>query len=154
MIRLALIALTVAVSAGSATAQSRVQTGVLECLADPSVGFIIGSQRSLDCVFKPSRGRVQNYSGTQSRIGLDIGFRQDATLLWAVFSPTVQVGPGELAGNYVGISGDVAVGIGVGANALLGGSNNSIALQPLSIEGQIGANIGVGMAGLSLSFRR
>ena len=154
MIRFAFVALIVAITAGDAMAQSRVQTGVLECRADPSIGLILGSQRGLDCVFKPNRGPAQNYSGTQTRVGFDIGIRQDATIVWAVFSPTVQIGPGELAGNYAGVSADAAVGLGVGANALIGGSNNSYALQPLSVEGQIGANVGIGIAGLNLSFQR
>ena len=39
---------------------------------------------------------------------------------------------------------------GLGANALVGGSNNSFALQPLSFEGQTGLNVAVGVVGLEL----
>jgi hypothetical protein len=154
MIRFALVAATIAVTAAGAAAQSRVQTGVLECITLPSVGMIIGSVREMDCVFKPSAGPQQFYSGTQGRLGLDVGVRDRAGLAWAVFSPTVQIGAGELAGTYSGVSADAALGLGVGANALLGGSNNSFALQPLSLEGQVGANVAVGVSALTLTYRR
>jgi len=154
MIRIALVATILAITAGSAAAQSRVQTGVLECITLPSVGMVVGSVREMDCVFKPTIGPQQYYSGSQGRLGLDIGIRDRAGIAWAVFSPTVQIGPGELAGNYGGVSADAAVGLGVGANALIGGSNSSYALQPLSLEGQVGVNIAAGITGLTLTYRR
>ncbi len=154
MIRYALVATILAVTASSAAAQSRVQTGVLECITLPSVGMIVGSVREMDCIFKPTIGPQQSYSGTQGRIGIDVGIRDRAGLAWAVFSPTVQIGAGELAGNYGGVSADAAVGLGVGANALIGGSNNSFALQPLSLEGQVGLSAGGGITGLTLTYRR
>jgi hypothetical protein len=43
---------------------------------------------------------------------------------------------------------------GVGANALVGGSNRSVALQPLSVSGQVGLNIAAGVAGLDLRYVR
>ena len=45
-----------------------------------------------------------------------------------------------------------AVVVGANANALVGGSNNSFALQPLSFEGQTGLNVAVGIAGLELHY--
>ena len=42
------------------------------------------------------------------------------------------------------------VGVGVGANALVGGSNNTIALQPVSVQGQTGLSVAAGVAGLDL----
>ena len=154
MIRYALVATLLAVTAGSAAAQSRIQTGVLECITRPSVGMIIGSVREMDCVFKPTVGPLQSYTGTQGRLGVDIGVRDRSGLAWAVFAPTVQIGPGELAGNYGGVSADAAVGLGLGANVLIGGSNSSYALQPLSVEGQVGLNVGGGITGLTLTYRR
>jgi di/tricarboxylate transporter len=55
-----------------------------------------------------------------------------------------------LAGKYVGASGSASLGLGVGANALVGGSHRSIALQPLSLEGQTGVNLALGIAGLTM----
>jgi hypothetical protein len=42
--------------------------------------------------------------------------------------------------------------VGAGANVLVGGFHNSIALQPVSIEGQNGLNVAAGVAELSLKF--
>jgi len=63
-----------------------------------------------------------------------------------------QIGLGDLSGNYGGVTAGAAVGVGLGANVLYGGSNNSVALQPLSVEGQVGLNVFGGIAGLELRF--
>lgn len=136
----------------AAQSPARVQTGNLECLSNPSVGAVVGSVRTMTCVFKPSVGLEQHYSGTRTRIGLDVGVQTGAAILWTVFAPTNQLRPGELEGTYAGISADAAAGLGIGANALIGGSNNTIALQPLSIEGQIGVNVALGISALTLTY--
>ncbi|MEX2127408.1 MAG: DUF992 domain-containing protein [Xanthobacteraceae bacterium] len=153
MIRIALAAAVVALSATSAAAQSRIQTGVLECLSNPTFGIIVGSVRTMNCVFKPQQGREQYYSGTRARVGLDLGVQAGAAILWAVFAPTRQLNPGELAGTYAGVSADAAAGLGVGANALIGGSNDTITLQPLSVEGQVGVNLALGLSALTLTYQ-
>ena len=156
MIRLALGLLLAGFSAFTVTpgtAQERVQTGALECLSNPTFGIVIGSVRTMNCVFKPAGGGFeQHYSGTRTRIGFDVGVQAGAAILWAVFAPTRQLSPGQLAGNYVGVSADAAAGLGVGANALVGGSNNTVTLQPLSVEGQVGINLALGVSGLSLTY--
>jgi hypothetical protein len=43
---------------------------------------------------------------------------------------------------------------GVGANALVGGNDRTVALQPISIQGQAGLNLAAGVAGLELRFER
>jgi hypothetical protein len=149
---LVLSATIAAITAAPAIAQSRIQTGVLECLSNPTFGVIVGSVRTMTCVFKPTQGFEQVYSGTRARVGLDLGFQAGAAVAWAVFAPTVQVRPGELAGTYAGVSADAAAGLGVGANALIGGSNNTDALQPLSLEGQLGINVALGVSALSLTY--
>ena len=141
---------TVALGQEDKQAGAKVTTGVLECYANPSVGWVIGSTRSLQCTFKPSQGEVQHYRGTQKRFGVDIGVRDRATLVWAVLSPTSQVGPGELAGGYRGVSGDVALGLGIGVHALIGGNERSFTLQPFSVEGQVGVNFAIGVSKLTL----
>jgi hypothetical protein len=125
---------------------------VLECLSNPTFGAIIGSVRTMNCVFKPAQGREQYYSGTRARVGIDLGVQAGAAVLWGVFAPTRQLGPGELAGTYAGVSADAAAGLGVGANALIGGSNNTITLQPLSVEGQIGVSAAIGLSALTLTY--
>ena len=58
-------------------------------------------------------------------------------------------GPGFLTGDYVGASGEATIVVGL-ANVLIGGSNRTIALQPVSVSGQVGINVALGVADLSL----
>jgi hypothetical protein len=136
----------------TANAQARVQAGILQCRGAPTVSFVVGSVHQLDCVFQSERGPRYHYYGVVRRVGLDIGFTDQSALAWAVFAPSYWIGPGDLSGNYGGVTAGAAVGIGGNANALVGGSSNSFALQPLSLEGQTGLNIAVGVAGLELRY--
>jgi hypothetical protein len=103
------------------------------------------------CVFRASgTGRQYFYTGTISRLGLDVGISGGGTLFWAVFARNSQIGRGTLRGNYVGASGNVALGLGLGANVLIGGSRRTITLQPLSVEGQFGINLALGVSSLRL----
>jgi hypothetical protein len=83
-------------------------------------------------------------------IGLNVGVSAGGILSWTVFAPTTGVPAGALAGEYVGASGDVGLGVGAGANILLGGSGRSFALQPLSVEGSVAVNIALGVSMLKL----
>lgn len=139
------------VSAVPASAQ-QVQAGVLECRGGGSISFIIGSVTELSCIYRPDFGPRQAYRATIRRAGLDLGATAVSGLAWGVFAPTQQIGLGDLSGNYGGVSAGAAVGVGLGANVLYGGSNNSFALQPLSVEGQVGLNIFAGIAGMELRF--
>ena len=141
----------VAVSAMPASAQ-QIQAGMLECRSGGSVGFIIGSVTELSCIYRPDLGPRQAYRATIRRAGVDLGATAVSGLAWAVFAPTAQLGLGDLSGNYGGVSAGAAVGVGLGANVLYGGSNNSVALQPLSVEGQVGLNVFAGLAGMELRF--
>jgi hypothetical protein len=142
-----------AASADVATAQSRFSVGVLECRAGPSTSFLIGSIRDFDCLFQPVDGPLQRYGATIQRLGIDLGWSNDAVMVWNVFAPTGVVGQGALSGAYGGVSAGAAVGIGLGANALAGGFDNSFALQPLSFEGQTGLNAFAGVSSLELRAR-
>jgi hypothetical protein len=89
-----------------------------------------------------------------STVGLDIGINGGGRLVWAVFAPTKGYLRGALAGTYVGASADVAVGLGLGANALVGGSRRSVALQPVSVEANTGLNLAAGVSQLRLRWAR
>jgi hypothetical protein len=147
---LAVAALTAIAATSFATAQSRIKTGVLECRGGPTIGLVVASSTMLYCVYRGEDRFEDRYVGIVRKVGLDIGITQDTSLAWVVFAPTGRVGPGDLVGNYGGISGSASVGVGLGANALLGGSNNSVALQPLSVQGQVGLNVQAGLEGLEL----
>jgi hypothetical protein len=137
---------------GSGPVAGSVKFGVLWCQIAPTLGLVVGSFQSMSCRFAPDNGASpENYTGSINRIGLDLGITAGRQLAWAVYAPTRGLSPGGLAGTYVGASGDASLGIGVGANFLLGGSNNTVALQPFSVEGQIGLSLALGIANLQLS---
>lgn len=149
----AIVAPLLVLQAPAAHAQNTSQVGRLTCRLAPSIGLIVGSRQRMSCQFvTDSGGRVERYAGTITRLGLDIGFTAGGNLIWAVFSRVSGLPRGALAGSYVGASGDIALGIGFGANALIGGSHRSITLQPLSVSGQIGVNLALGVAGLRLRY--
>jgi hypothetical protein len=127
----------------------RVQVGVLECRGGSSVGFIVGSVTNLGCVLR-GNGVDDSYVATIRKLGLDIGITQESALAWAVFAPVARLGPGDLSGNYAGAQGSASIGVGFGGNVLVGGSANSIALQPLSVQGQVGLNLALGVEALEL----
>jgi len=138
-------------SVATSNAQQRmVRVGVLECRGGASVGFIVGSVTNLGCVLRADGLPEDRYVATIRKVGLDIGITQETTLAWGVFAPVDRLGPGDLSGNYAGAQGSASVGVGVGGNALIGGSNNSIALQPLSVQGQVGLNVAAGLESLEL----
>ena len=127
------------------------KVGVLTCKTSASLGLLVGSHQKLRCNFKPDSGDApENYVGHINRLGVDVGVKAGGVMAWGVFAPTNGYHHGALAGKYVGGSGSASLGVGVGANALIGGSHRSIALQSLSVEGQVGVNLALGVAGLSL----
>jgi hypothetical protein len=128
----------------------RVQVGVLECRGGSSVGFIVGSVTNLGCVLRVNGAPDDSYVATIRKVGLDIGITQESALAWAVYAPVARLGPGDLSGNYAGAQGSASIGVGLGGNVLVGGSANSIALQPLSVQGQVGLNIAAGLESLEL----
>jgi hypothetical protein len=114
------------------------------------LGLIIGSQRSVNCLFTPDLpGPQEGYFGTITKFGLDIGATAGGAMVWAVYADTSR-GYGFLAGDYAGASGEATVAVGLGANVLVGGSNRTVALQPVSITGQVGLNVALGVASLSI----
>jgi hypothetical protein len=136
-------------AAGPAAVQGGVQVGTLTCNASGSWGFIFGSTRDIGCTFA-APGRVEYYRGQISKFGIDIGYTQGGVLIWTVVAPTARLRPGDLAGSYGGATASATIGVGIGANALIGGSNNTISLQPLSIETNRGLNIAGGVASMTL----
>lgn len=135
----------------SASAQGKtIRQGVLTCRTSASVGLVVGSRQRLACQFKPETGKIQNYTGTIGRLGLDLGVTAGGVMAWVVLASTPTIPSGALAGEFVGASGDVSVGVGVGANLLVGGTRKSVSLQPLSVEGQVGVNLAVGVARMKL----
>jgi hypothetical protein len=139
---------------GAAQAQNgpNVKVGTLSCHEASGWGFVFGSSRHVRCTFSGSSG-VQRYAGDIAKFGVDVGYQQSGVLIWSVVAPSANASPGFLAGHYGGITGGASVGVGLGANALIGGSGRSIALQPLSIEGTTGLNVAAGIGDLNLRYQ-
>ncbi|MFK5979655.1 MAG: DUF992 domain-containing protein [Rhizobiaceae bacterium] len=136
---------------------ANVELGVLTCDVDAGIGLLIGSKKDLECVFVPANVNEPEdwYFGSVTKIGLDIGITAATVIKWVVLGvSTDTTKPGALAGRYGGISASASVGIGVGANALIGGSRDGIILQPFSVEGKVGINLAVGLSGLVLKSSR
>jgi hypothetical protein len=127
-----------------------VQIGVLECRGGASIGFVVGSVTNLGCVLRTDGAPEDRYVATIRKVGLDLGITQESAIAWAVFTPVARLGPGDLSGNYAGAQSSASIGVGLGGNVLVGGSANSIALQPLSLQGQVGLNIAAGLESLEL----
>ncbi|MBV8089237.1 MAG: DUF992 domain-containing protein [Alphaproteobacteria bacterium] len=130
-----------------------VTAGVLTCNVASGFGFIFGSSRSINCTYSPAGGAPQHYVGNINQFGVDIGYTQGGVLIWTVLAPTTAPPPGALAGTFVGATASATAGVGIGANVLVGGSGNTISLQPLSIQGQTGLNVAAGVASLTLTYQ-
>jgi hypothetical protein len=148
----AMLLVSTAMPARSADGSVRVKTGYLTCNEASGWGFVIGSSHNIRCTYTSESHRTEYYTGSISKFGADIGYLKSAVILWAVAATTTDLKPGALAGNYGGVPASVALGVGAGMNALLGGFDNSIALQPISVEGQNGLNVAAGIGAMSLHY--
>jgi len=133
-------------------APAGIKVGSLTCNVESGFGFIFGSEKTLKCTFAPNSGAGEHYTGTFSKYGIDIGYASQATLVWGVVAPTSDVRAGSLEGDYAGATAGATFGVGLGANVLIGGLDKSIALQPLSIQGNTGLNIAAGIGVITLKY--
>ena len=138
----------VAVFSPADAQQRQVQVGQLTCSVSASVGLVVGSQRNVNCVFRGQPGEPEeSYTGTMTKVGLDVGFTTGGMIVWTVFADTNRQAA-MLAGKYVGATAEASIAAGLGANVLVGGSQRSVALQPLSLQGQTGLNVAAGIGEL------
>ena len=100
---MAILAAAFAMVVGPADAQPRrIQVGTLTCSMSASLGFIVGSQKNVNCVFRGQPGEPEEgYTGTMTTIGLDIGITTGGVIVWTVFADTNRYA-GMLAGKYGG----------------------------------------------------
>ena len=147
----AMLTALILTAAGAADAAPHgVKVGVLSCDVSSGWGFVFGSSKDLHCTFRPNNRRPERYSGTISKFGVDVGYTDGGVLIWGVFAPSSDLRAGALQGDYAGATASATVGVGAGANVLVGGLDKSIALQPLSIEGNTGLNVAAGIGAISL----
>ena len=126
-----------------------VRVGTLTCNVASGWGFVFGSSKDLHCTYH-GNNHSEHYVGSISKFGVDIGYTEGGVLIWGVFAPSSDMRKGALAGDYGGAKASAAIGVGAGANLLLGGFDKSIALQPLSVEGEKGLNVAAGVGAISL----
>jgi len=135
-------------------APAGIKIGSLTCNVSSGFGFIFGSSKELKCTYASNSGSGEHYTGTFSKYGLDIGYADNATLVWGVVAPTSDVRPGSLEGDYAGATAGATVVVGLGANVLIGGLDKSIALQPVSVQGNTGLNIAAGVGVITLKYEQ
>ena len=156
MQRLVVFTMTCAVLGASsfALAQEKkgANVGMLRCNEASGWGMVFGSTKDLRCVFTPSEkgAKSAHFTGTIKKYGVDIGFTENAVILWAVVSTSDKFTPGDIAGSYGGVTASAAWAAGLGANVLLGGSKQGFALQPLSVQGYNGINVAAGVTEVEL----
>lgn len=129
------------------------EVGSLSCDVGDGSGFIVGSTRDLTCTFNPVQEGLadETYVGEIKRYGLDIGETTNGQMSWLVLAPTEsEFVEGGLNGSYKGISAEATFGVGLGANVMTGGSENTLALQPLSVNTQNGINFAIGVGEITL----
>jgi hypothetical protein len=127
-----------------------VNVGTLTCTVASGWGFVFGSSKDLHCTFRQHDRHAEHYTGSISKFGVDIGYTEGEVLVWGVVAPSSDVRPGTLDGDYVGATAGATVGIGLGANVLVGGFDQSFALQPLSVSGNEGLNVAAGIGSITL----
>lgn len=153
ILKLAALAMAVSIAGGAgALAQERnIRAGTLTCEGQGGVGLIVGSKEQLACTYTSAGGGdVRRYHGTITRLGLDIGIKGKSVIVWGVLATSTELPQEALVGEFVGAAADASLGLGAGAQILVGGTQKSIVLQPLSVKGETGLNIAVGVAGLRL----
>ena len=116
----------------------------------PAAGALSSARPKICTAHSRGNGHREHYVGSISKFGVDIGYTEGGVLVWGVFAPSSDVREGALQGDYAGASAQATVGLGVGANVLVGGLDKSIALQPLSVEGSKGLNVAAGIGAISL----
>jgi hypothetical protein len=143
-----------AVETQAQAADAGVKVGVLTCHVAKGWGFVFESTHELNCSYSPNAGNPIHYIGHIAKYGVDIGYTKEGILVWGVLAPTRDLAPGDLAGDYGGVTGGASVGIGASANVLIGGSNKTVSLQPLSVEGYEGLNVAAGIASITLKYQQ
>ena len=155
---LPLAAALLAASALAATADDKetvdhFEVGSLSCDVGAGTGFLFGSTKELTCTFNPTQEGLadETYVGVINKWGIDVGRTENGRMSWLVLAPTEQeFSEGGLNGTYAGVSAEATFGAGLGANVMTGGSENTLALQPVSLSTAEGLNFALGVGEIQL----
>lgn len=153
-------AIAAALTAPAALAQDNtgggsVEAGMLTCELTESANFVVISDAKYTCIFDTARDERPDeiYTAQITKLGVDLSLEKAETLKWAVLSATGRFDKGLITGEYVGASADAALGLGAGARVQVGGLDDSITLQPLSVSGREGLGVAAGIEQMSLEFQ-
>ena len=119
--------------ADTVTAPEKVELGTLTCRLAATENLFVYARESFACTFEGD-DRTTAYSGRITKVGANLQLKNNQTLRWLVLAPARYDRPGALEGGYLGASGEASVGVGAGAKLLVGGSDEAITLQPLSVS--------------------
>ena len=145
--------LALAAMAGPGAADTKIKSGLLKCDVSAGVGLIFREKQTMNCEFTPLKGgAVDHYTGSIDEVGLSLGATEGGILVWSVLAAKQGVPAGALAGTYKGISASASVGLGLGENIFMGGSDSAFMLQPSSYEGQVGLNLAAGVTTVTLTW--
>ena len=140
-----------AVADDTATEKGGTQVGVLTCSMTGIDNVVVYTKEEFDCEYKPNHGDAQHYKGVIKEIGVNLSITKDNTMVWGVIAPVRELdSPDALKGTYVGGTGQVEIGGGVAANILIGGSGNTISLQPFSVNGMTGIGAALDISAFEL----
>ena len=167
MIVKAAVAATLAATAGgclqqstsqqlnTTNANSRIYIGSLSCNVGGSTGYVLASQKSLDCVFLSKDGlQSAEYTGSIDKVGIDIGYTRAVHTIWRVYSLGTDRGPSNIGGTYVGEQGTVvAADTPAGGNWLYGGPNAEIGMVASGVTKDAGYNLATGVAALTIRLK-
>jgi hypothetical protein len=145
------LAASFAVAPAVQAAPNGVKVSLLTCSMLKSWDFI-RANHTLACSYRPADGEPpEPYIGQIISVGVNLGHLDAGKIVWAVLAPSSDVGPGALQGDYVGVTAGVTVGVGLDASVFLGGMDKSIALQPISVEGNEGMDVAAGLSRFKLA---
>ena len=136
------------------TPEAGIKAGMLTCELTGGKNFVVISEAKYDCTFNVANSdEVEHYTAKIDKLGIDLSIEKAETLKWAVLAATGTFDPGLINGDYVGVSADAAFGLGAGARVQVGGVDDSITLQPVSVSGREGMGIAVGVEHMKLDYQ-
>ena len=128
-----------------------VKVGTLTCDVEAGWGYVLGSQKDLNCVFKSAtNGTIAKYTGDITKLGVDVGYTTAGVMVWGVIAPSKDMQADALEGTYAGATAGATAVIGGNLNVLIGGLDKSITLQPISVEGNSGVSVTVALGAMQL----
>ena len=148
--------MTVLVAVVVMPARARELPSQLRCRVAGGFGFFVAGRRAITCTYYRPDDRVEFYTGSSDKLGIDLGPANAQKLNFVVKGAAVDQ-PGELDGKFVGAQAGITVGFGASSQALVGGTTGHVALIPfvpssLYAPDTTGLNVAAGLGILDLHY--